>query len=81
VYIASVTAPKVITTVKSVAEANEVRLLCPHCNSPLYVPLEWPYLRANRQRAISEAITEHRRLCSAAPPEAGRVYQITYPRS
>lgn len=74
-------APKVVTTVKSVAEANEVRLLCPHCNEPIYVPLVWPYTSVDKQRRISDAITEHRKLCAKAPPEAGRVYRIDYPRA
>ena len=75
------TNPRVITTVKSIEQANEVRLLCPHCNSSLFVPLDWPYLKVDRQRKISEAINEHRKLCSGAPPEAGRVYSIDYPRA
>lgn len=73
-------APKIITAVKTMADSNEVRLLCPHCSSAIYVPLEWPYLKVDRQRRISNAINEHRVLCSAAPPEAGRVYEISYPR-
>jgi hypothetical protein len=75
-----VTAPKVITTVKSVQQANEVRLLCPHCNSGIYVRLEWPFLKAERQRRISAAIDLHRRNCAKAHSEEGRVYRIDYPR-
>ena len=41
---------------------------------------DWPYLRVDRQRKISEAILEHRKLCKGAPREAGRVYEISYPR-
>jgi len=73
-------APKVITAVKTIAEANEVRLLCPYCNDAIYVQLSWPYTSVDKQRRISEAITEHRKLCVKAPPEAGRVYRIDYPR-
>lgn len=65
----------------SMVEAQEVRLLCPHCSGALYVPLEWPYLRVERQRRINAAIEEHRRLCEGAPPEAARVYRIDYPRA
>lgn len=60
--------------------APEVRLLCPHCHGTLYVTLAWPYTNERRQRAIKEAVDEHRRLCAKAPPEAKRVYQIDYPR-
>jgi len=76
-----VTTPKVITTVKSMEQANEVKLQCPHCHRSVYVQTEWPYLRVERQRRISEAINEHRKLCEGAPPEAGRVYEISYPRA
>jgi hypothetical protein len=62
------------------AAANEVRLLCPHCSGPLYVPLGWSCSPVIRQRKISEAINEHRAICTAAPSEAGRVYRIDYPR-
>ena len=72
--------PRVVTQVTEVRRAKEIKLLCPHCHSSLFVQLDWPYLRVERQRKISEAIGEHRKLCSAAPPEAGRVYEITYPR-
>lgn len=75
------TAPKVITTVKTVAQANEVRLLCPHCSGALYVQLEWPFLKVDRTRKISEAINLHRKNCAGAPIEASRVYRIDYPRS
>lgn len=74
-------APKVITTVKTIARANEVRLLCPHCNTAIYVQLEWPFLKVERTRRISAAIDVHRRNCSGAPPEEGRVYRIDYPRA
>lgn len=74
-------APKVITTVKTIAEANEVRLLCPHCSQAIYVPLVWPYTRIDKQRRISEAIDLHRKNCVGAPPEEGRVYRIDYPRA
>jgi hypothetical protein len=67
-------------TSQSPVEAREVRLQCPHCLGLVYVPLPWNPTAEQRQRVISEAISEHRRLCSAAPPEAERVYQITYPR-
>ena len=72
---------KIETRVKTVAQANEVRLLCPHCHDAVYVPLDWPYLTVKRTRRISEAITEHRKNCVASPPEAGRVYRVDYPRA
>lgn len=64
-----------------VAEAKEVRLQCPYCSGAVYVTLSYPFTAARRQKAISEAIDEHRRLCEKAPPEASRVYRIDYPRA
>lgn len=63
------------------AEAKELRLLCPHCFGAVFVTLDYPFTPHRRQRAISVAIDEHRRLCLAAPAEAKRVYRIDYPRS
>lgn len=60
--------------------AREARLLCPHCQASVFVQLPWNVTAAQRQQTISEAITEHRVLCAAAPPEVERVYSITYPR-
>lgn len=65
---------------QTVAAANEVRLLCPHCHAAIYVPLGWSCSPVIRQQKISAAIEEHRVLCEAAPPEAQRVYRIDYPR-
>lgn len=75
--------PRVITQVSTVAEAKEVRLLCPHCYDALYVTLDWApggYATEVNRDKKRKAIEEHRKLCSAAPPEAGRVYEIAYPR-
>lgn len=65
---------------KTVAAATEVKLLCPHCLSSVIVQLGWSCSPVLRQRKISEAIGEHRKLCDKAPPEAQRVYRIDYPR-
>lgn len=73
--------PRITTDVVKLAHAKEVRLLCPHCAGSLIVHVDWPYLRVERQRRISKAIEEHRKVCAGAPPEAGRVYQIDYPRA
>ena len=54
--------------------------MCPHCAAAVYVQIPWNHSVEQRQRTISEAINEHRSLCSKAPPEEGRVYSITYPR-
>jgi hypothetical protein len=56
-------------------------LLCPHCSGAIYVQLEWPFLRVDRTRKLSEAIELHRKNCAGAPPEAQRVYRIDYPRA
>ena len=60
--------------------AREVRLQCPHCAGAVYVPLPWNVTMEQRTQLITAAITEHRVLCSGAPPEAQRIYKITYPR-
>lgn len=62
-------------------EAREARLMCPNCLQSVYVRLPYFVTAEQRQREIHEAISEHRVLCSAAPPEIERVYSITYPRS
>ena len=59
--------------------APEVKLLCPHCSGALYVKLAQPITPQRQQKAIKEAVDEHRRLCAKAPPEAKRVYEIHLP--
>ena len=66
---------------ETVAQAKELRLLCPHCSGTVYVTLEYPFTTIRRQEAIRAAIDEHRKLCAKAPPEAQRVYRIDYPRA
>lgn len=66
---------------ESLAQAKEIRLLCPHCSQAVYAKFEYPFTAERRQRAIKAAIDEHRRLCEKAPPEAQRVYRIDYPRA
>lgn len=63
------------------AQAKELRLQCPHCSGVVHIKLAYPFTAIRRQRAISQAIDEHRRLCDKAPPEASRVYTIEYPRA
>lgn len=53
--------------------------MCPHCQRAVFVPLPWNVTAEQRQKLISEAIGEHRGLCSEAA-ETGRVYAISYPR-
>jgi hypothetical protein len=66
-------------TFQSPWEAKELRLLCPHCSGAVYVPLPWNVTAVQRQRLISEAVTEHRSLCPSDPLD-GTVYSINYPR-
>ena len=68
-------------TRQTVAEAKQVRLLCPHCYGALYVTVPYGVTNVERQRLIGEAVNEHRGLCDKAPPEAQRVYRIDYPRT
>ena len=72
--------PRVSESRQQVARSKEIRLLCPHCHSAVFVSLDWPFAPVERQRRISEAINEHRKNCAGAPPEAQRVYRIDYPR-
>ena len=75
-------APRSISeTRQTLAEAKQIRLLCPHCSKPVYASFEYPFTAERRQRVIKEAIDEHRKLCPKAPPEAQRVYRIDYPRT
>jgi hypothetical protein len=66
---------------EGITVAKQIRLLCPHCNSTVFVEWGYPFSAETRQTRIKEAIEEHRVLCSGAPPEAGRVYRIDYPRA
>ena len=59
--------------------AKEISIMCPHCNGSVFLPVP-ANDHAERQRRVRAAIDEHRRLCTAAPPEAKRVYEIAYPR-
>jgi len=62
-------------------EAKELRLMCPHCHGCIYVKFSWPITAVSRNNEMKLAIEEHRPLCTGAPPEAGRVYEISYPRA
>ena len=55
-------------------------LQCPHCLGMAYVSLPWNVTAEQRIQRISKMIEEHRTICSAAPPEAARVYTMNYPR-
>ncbi len=74
---------KVSESRRLVSDAKHVQIMCPHveCAAVMDIQLEWPYTSVDKQRKISAAIEEHRRLCRGAPPEAQRVYRIDYPRS
>ena len=61
--------------------AKEVRLVCPHCKSSVYVPIPYKPGAWTRQGLIREAIDEHRRVCTAADMMQGFVYDIEYPRA
>ena len=60
--------------------AKTIRLICPHCNGTCFPDLPYKPTAEQRQQAIRNAIEEHRKICTAAPVEAERVYEITYPR-
>lgn len=60
--------------------AKEVALQCPHCQKMCYVKLPYKPTALQRQIFIRDAIDEHRKICLAAPSDAGRVTKILYPR-
>jgi len=60
--------------------AKEISLQCPRCKKFCYVKLPYKPTAEQRLRVIQAAITEHRSLCLAAPPEVERVYTVSYPR-
>jgi hypothetical protein len=64
-----------------VMEAKQIRLICPHCKVEVYVTMPYKPTPEQRQQLTSKAIDEHRRLCTQASAEAGRVYEIQYPRT
>ena len=61
-------------------EAKEAALRCPDCGKMAIVI--FPYKPSAQQRieTFKAALDEHRKICTAAPPEKERVYEIWYPR-
>ena len=62
-------------------EAKEIRLMCPHCKSSVFVPIPYRPGAWTRQGLIREAIDEHRRVCTVGDAVEGYVYDIQYPRA
>jgi len=60
--------------------AKEIMLKCPRCTGIVTVPMPYKPTAEVRQRLMSQAIDEHRRVCVAADSADGRVYSIHYPR-
>ena len=62
-------------------EAKEAALKCPDCGKFAFITFPYKPTRLQRIQTMKEALDEHRKICSAAPPEAGRMYEIWYPRA
>lgn len=61
-------------------DAREIAMRCPDCRKLCYGTL--PYRPTANQRLLimRAAMDEHRRVCMKAPPEAGRTFELWYPR-
>lgn len=62
-------------------DAKEAAFKCPDCHKLAVVVFPYKPTSNERMKVIKEALDEHRKICSAAPPEIERVYTIWYPRS
>jgi hypothetical protein len=60
--------------------AKEVAFKCPECQKLAIVVLPYQPTALERMHIIKAALDEHRKVCTAAPPEVERVYDIWYPR-
>lgn len=67
---------------QSPGEAKEIAFRCDACHKLAVVTLPYAPDTATRQRLISAALDEHRRVgCKAKTAEDRRTYEIWYPRS
>jgi len=60
--------------------AKEVAMKCPDCHKLAIVVFPYKPTMEERHKVMKEALDEHRKICTAAPPEKERIYQIWYPR-
>lgn len=61
--------------------AREIQFTCGLCKKNAYAMLPYAPTSGQRQQIIKAALDEHRRVCTAAPPEVQRTYEIWYPRA
>ena len=61
-------------------DAKEVAIKCPECGKLAIVVFSYKPTYTQRMETIKAALDEHRKVCTAAPAETGRVYEIWYPR-
>ena len=62
-------------------DAKEAAFKCPDCHKLAVVVFPYKPTNQERMKVIKEALDEHRKICPAAPPETGRVFEIWYPRT
>ena len=60
--------------------AKEVAFKCPECHKLAIAVLPYSPTQLQRMQIIKAALDEHRKICTAAPAEVERVYEIWYPR-
>lgn len=61
-------------------ESREVALQCDACGKRAYGQMPYRPTAEQRLAVIRAAMDEHRRVCSGAPPEAVRKFEIIYQR-
>ncbi len=61
-------------------EAKEAALRCDLCGKMAVVVFPYKPTKLQRLQTMKAALDEHRKICTAAPPEVERKYEIWYPR-
>jgi hypothetical protein len=65
---------------ESYQTAKEVAIKCPECHKMAIIVFPYKPTAQQRIEMMKAALDEHRKICTAAPPEIERKYEIWYPR-